>query len=185
VIIPGVGSSPESILESMISLDLGGRPLPSLVFFSFGGGPGAGVEVLGAGPPDFEAGPPAGGREDFLFSPGFEGVVEGVAVVLEPPALGVRAGPVRRGWKPSIGTDSVSLSLSFSLGRFLITSLGVVCGVATGVESGDTSVGGAGGLIFSTGVNKVGSSGFFSFCFSFFSFFFSFLSFFFSFFDFS
>ena len=27
-------------------------------FFSFGGGPGAGVEVLGAGPPDFEAGPP-------------------------------------------------------------------------------------------------------------------------------
>ena len=27
-------------------------------FFSFGGGPGAGVEVLGAGPLDFEAGPP-------------------------------------------------------------------------------------------------------------------------------
>ena len=27
-------------------------------FFSFGGGPGAGVEVLGAGPPDLEAGPP-------------------------------------------------------------------------------------------------------------------------------
>ena len=59
----------------MISLDLGGRPLPSLVwvrgrlifrfcvsvvytFFSFGGGPGAGVEVLGAGAPDLEAGPP-------------------------------------------------------------------------------------------------------------------------------
>ena len=75
MIIPGVGSSPESILESMISLDLGGRPLPSLVwvrgrlkfrfcvsvvytFFSFGGGPGAGVEVLGAGPPDLDAGPP-------------------------------------------------------------------------------------------------------------------------------
>ena len=71
-------------------------------FFSLGGGPGPGVEVLGAGPLDLEAGPPescshqdsssftasppAGGREDFLFSPGFEGVVEGVAVVLEPPA---------------------------------------------------------------------------------------------------
>ena len=43
-----------------------------------GPGPGAGVDVLDAGPADFEAGPgvfeagpPPGGRDDFLLSPGF------------------------------------------------------------------------------------------------------------------
>jgi len=103
--IPGVGSSPESTLESIISLDFTGRPRPSLTFLSLGPGPGAGVDILDAGPADFDAGPgvldagpPAGGRDDFLFSPGFamegDGVETAVAVAA---AFGVLAGPVRKG----------------------------------------------------------------------------------------
>ena len=102
MIIPGVGSSPESTLESIVSLDFAaGRPRPSLTWTKRKSegeekhgtlalrslGPGPGVDTLEAGPPpDFdagpgvlEAGPPAGGRDDFLFSPGFAGVGDGAA----------------------------------------------------------------------------------------------------------
>ena len=59
-----------------------------------GPGPGAGVDILDAGPADFDAGPgvldagpPAGGRDDFLFSPGFamegDGAEVAVAVAAE------------------------------------------------------------------------------------------------------
>jgi len=104
--IPGVGSSPESTLESIISLDFTGRPLPSLTFRSLGPGVGAGVDALEAGAADFEAGPgvleagpPAGGLDDFLFSPGFaawdgDGAEAAVAAAA---AFGVLAGPVRKG----------------------------------------------------------------------------------------
>jgi len=105
VIIPGVGSSPESTLESIISLDFTGRPRPSLTFLSLGPGVGAGVDVLDTGPADFDAGPgvldtgpPAGGRDDFLFSPGFAGAGDGAeAAVAAAAAFGVLAGPVRKG----------------------------------------------------------------------------------------
>ena len=55
---------------------------------------GAGVDVLEAGPADFDAGPgvldtgpPAGGRDDFLFSPGLAGVGDGAEVTVAAAAV--------------------------------------------------------------------------------------------------
>merc|ERR1712176_1219825 len=79
-----------------------------------------------------------------------------LGVLTGPSGLGILAGPCLRGWKPNRGTGSCSAGLGGSLGMFFITSLGV-----------DGSDGGASILIFNTGANNSGSSGFLSFSFIF------------------
>ena len=46
----------------------------------------AGPADLDDGPGVLDAGPPAGGREDFLFSPGFAGAGEGAEVAVAAAA---------------------------------------------------------------------------------------------------